>query len=111
MSARSKPDVPTYELTESAERDYRRLNHDERSAFKAALKDFISDLTSIEAGEFSDFRRGLRVKPMRNADGIWEMTWEIADGRATFAYGPERRSGMRHVIWRRIGGHSVFDKP
>ena len=48
---------------------------------------------------------------MQGADGIFEMTWEIADGRATFQYGEERVSGEPHIVWRRIGGHDVFLEP
>ncbi len=33
------------------------------------------------------------------------------DGRATFGYGEERVAGQPHVIWRRIGDHSIFRQP
>jgi hypothetical protein len=32
-------------------------------------------------------------------------------GRATFEYAAEVRPGEPHVIWRRIGTHSVFRRP
>jgi hypothetical protein len=56
------------------------------------------------------FRRGLRVKAVQGAPGIFEMTW-AGDGRATFQYGDERRPGHPHVIWRRIGTHDIFARP
>src|SRR6202011_2610763 len=31
------------------------------------------------------------------------------DGRATWEYGPERRPGTPHAIWRRVGTHAIFD--
>lgn len=48
---------------------------------------------------------------MQNAPGIYEMTWDGRDGRATFAYGAEHIPGEAHIIWRRIGGHEIFDHP
>ena len=38
------------------------------------------------------------------------MTW-APNGRATFEYGNEMRSGEPHIIWRRIGTHGIFRKP
>jgi len=38
------------------------------------------------------------------------MKWD-AYGRATFQYGEERRRGEPHVIWRRIGTHSIVGRP
>ncbi|HCT77752.1 MAG TPA: hypothetical protein DGG94_10950 [Micromonosporaceae bacterium] len=69
-----------------------------------AVEHFVHDL---RAGQF---RKGLRVKKMQGHDDVWEMTW-APDGRATFEYGPEQRAGERHVVWRRIGGHEIFDRP
>jgi hypothetical protein len=28
-----------------------------------------------------------------------------------FSFGPEKIPGKRHVIWRRIGGHEIFQEP
>jgi hypothetical protein len=58
-----------------------------------------------------NFRASLRVKPVKGHAGLWEMTWEGNDGRATFAYGAEKVSGKRHVIWERVGGHEIFQEP
>jgi hypothetical protein len=38
------------------------------------------------------------------------MSW-APDGRATFEYGPEARPREAHIIWRRIGTHSIFRQP
>lgn len=92
-------------------RDLRDLGTEHRAMFKSALDDFIDDLTNIEEGKANDFRRSLRVKPMKGVDGIWEMTWEGNDGRATFQHGPEQKPGKRHIVWRRIGTHSIFKNP
>jgi hypothetical protein len=53
---------------------------------------------------------GLRVKGVRGAGGIFEMTGS-EDGRATFQYGKEIVEGEPHVIWRRIGSHAIFTEP
>lgn len=76
--------------------------------FLAAVEQFVEDLN--RGGRF---RKGLRVKEVQGASGIFEMTW-AADGRATFEYGgevTEGRAGQPHVLWRRIGTHSVFKQP
>lgn len=64
-------------------------------------------MADLRAGRF---RRGLRVKAVQGAAGIFEMTW-APNGRATFQYGAQRRPGERHVIWRRIGTHDIFGRP
>jgi hypothetical protein len=56
-------------------------------------------------------RASLRVKSVQGYPGIFEMTWELADGRATFRYGPERISGEQHIVWRLVGGHDIFKNP
>ena len=74
--------------------------------FRRVVQRFAEDL---DRG--GDIRASLRVKPMVNHPGIWEMTWEGEDGRATFAYGPEKIPGKRHMVWRRIGGHEIHREP
>ncbi|MGH3777069.1 MAG: hypothetical protein ACRDRR_15295 [Pseudonocardiaceae bacterium] len=50
------------------------------------------------------------MKSVQGWPGVWEMTW-APDGRATFQYGPARRPGEPHVIWRRVGAHDIFRQP
>lgn len=76
----------------------------QRDAFRTAVRRFAVDMRT------GRFRRGLRVKGIQGAPGIFEMTW-APDGRATFQYGEERRPGDPHVIWRRIGTHEIFGRP
>jgi len=97
--------MPTRDVDPSFLQDFRRLTREQRQAFLASLQHFIQD---VDRGEF---RASLRVKPMRGYAGVWEMTWEGNDGRATFSYGAEQIVGKRHVIWRRIGTHAIFDNP
>ncbi len=75
--------MPTYDVLESFRRDLEKLTPEQRNQ--------------------------LRV-PVTGHDSIWELTW-AADGRATFEFGAQRRPGEAHVVWRRLGTHSVFDQP
>jgi hypothetical protein len=96
--------VPTYDLTDDAERDLRALTPEQRRAFRRAVSKFVADLKR------GGFRASLRVKRVEGYPGVWEMTW-APDGRATFHYGPEVHPGDPHVVWRRAGTHAIFRKP
>ena len=97
--------MPTYKLSAGFWRDYDKLTVEQRAAFRKAVGVFRADLASGNG-----FRAGLRVKKMAGHDGIWEMTW-APDGRATFHYGTTVRDGHHHIVWRRVGGHEIFDRP
>ncbi|MFF1511945.1 hypothetical protein [Streptomyces sp. NPDC058326] len=47
---------------------------------------------------------------MRCAPGVYELTW-APDGRATWSYGRAVVAGLPHVVWHRIGTHSILDRP
>ncbi|MDQ3108040.1 MAG: hypothetical protein M3Q68_09585 [Actinomycetota bacterium] len=85
--------------------DFERLSPAQQAAFLVAVQQFVDDLR-----EGRVLRKGLRVKAIQGASGIFEMTWG-ADGRATFEYGHEVIEGQRHVVWRRVGPHSIFKQP
>ncbi|MET9197066.1 hypothetical protein ABZX60_27665 [Streptomyces olivaceus] len=44
------------------------------------------------------------------APGVYELTW-APDGRATWSYGREIVAGLPHILWHRIGTHSILDRP
>jgi hypothetical protein len=98
--------VPTYTRLPRFLKDYRALGDAEKALVKDALAKFIADL------ETGAFRKGLRVKGVQGAPGIFDMTWSD-DGRATFQYGPpvEEHRDEPHIIWRRIGSHDIFGNP
>jgi hypothetical protein len=98
--------MPTREVLASFWRDWERLTPQQQRAFRQALTQFISDFASGGHG----FHPRLRVKRVQGHPRVWEMTW-APDGRATFEYGDEVRAGEQHIIWRRIGTHSVFRRP
>ena len=85
--------------------DFDSLSADQKAAFLTAVAQFVEDLRRGEG-----FRKGLRVKGVKGAAGIFEMTW-ADDGRATFEYGDPVREGEAHVIWRRIGAHKILNQP
>lgn len=73
--------------------------------FVIAVSQFVEDIKCDEG-----FRKGLRIKGLEGAAGVFELTW-APDGRATFEYGAEVVAGEQHVIWRRVGTHSIFSRP
>ncbi len=97
--------MPTRDVLESFWRDWERLTPEQQREFLAAVERFVADLRS-GAG----FRKALRVKGVRGARGVFELTW-AKNGRATFEYGKAVRGGEPHIVWRRIGTHEILDRP
>jgi hypothetical protein len=93
--------MPTRDVLASFWRDWDRLSLEEKRAFLDAVRKVVEDLRSG-----GGFRKGLRVKGVRGARGVFELTWS-SDGRATFHFGRALRADEPHIIWRRIGGHEV----
>lgn len=97
--------MPTFERLPRFDKDWADLAEEQKQRFRRAVAAFVEDLS---AGR--QFRAGLRVKRVQAAAGVWEVTF-ASDGRATWHYGSEVRPGEPHVVWRRIGTHSVLDRP
>jgi hypothetical protein len=85
--------------------DFDNLSAEQRTEFLEAVKSFVEDLWAGQG-----FRNGLRVKGVRGAPGIFEMTW-ANDGRATFSYGDAVVEDQAHIVWRRIGTHGILKNP
>jgi hypothetical protein len=98
--------VPTYEFPESFYREFRKLPLPMQARFLTAVRELVTALRPSPP----KFPPRLRVKRVQGQTGVWEMTF-AADGRATFEYGESRRPGEVHVRWRRIGDHSILDRP
>ena len=95
--------MPTFSTARRFEQDFKKLTRERKSRFQKTVKEeFVPDLVA------GTFRPGLRVRGVQGAPGVFEMTW-APDGRATWQYGDEIRAGERHVIWRRVGTHAIFD--
>ena len=71
-------------------------------------KDWADLSPDLSAGR--PFRQGLRVRRVKSTSDVWEMTF-ASDGRATWQYGREIRVGEPHVVWRRVGSHTIFKRP
>lgn len=97
--------MPTYAWLARFRADFERLTPAQQAAFLTAIEQFVEDLQRGRA-----FRKGLRVKGIQGAAGLFEMTW-APDGRATFEYGTEVVKGEPHVVWRRVGTHAIFKTP
>lgn len=68
--------------------DLDRLTPDQRRRFLQAVTAFVDDRYTGRR----PFRAGLRVKGVRSAPGIFELTWD-GNGRATWQHGPESAVG------------------
>lgn len=97
--------MPTFQWLPRFGADFSRLTAAQQAAVLAAVEQFVEDL---RAG--GQFRKGLRVKGVKGASGVFEMSW-ADNGRATFQFGEPVVDGEPHVIWRRIGTHEIFKKP
>lgn len=97
--------MPTHGWLARFRADFERLTATQQAAFMVAVSQFVEDLRSGRP-----FRKGLRVKGIQGASNIFELTW-ADDGRATFEYGDEVIEGESHVVWRRVGTHSIFKQP
>jgi hypothetical protein len=97
--------LPTYAWLARFASDFDLLTRDQKVAFLTAITHFVDDMRSGDG-----FRKGLRVKGVKGAEGIFEMTW-ADDGRATFQYGDPVMPGEPHVVWRRIGTHQILSRP
>ncbi|MDQ3632072.1 MAG: hypothetical protein M3417_12540 [Actinomycetota bacterium] len=97
---------PTFDVRRRAAREYVKLSAVDQERFDAARKLFVEALRA----DPSALPHRLRVKRVQGHDRVWELTW-AQNGRATFEYGPEQQPGEPHVIWRRIGDHSILSEP
>ena len=98
--------MPTYDKVATFLRDWAALRPDQRRQFLEAVAKMVYD---IKQGR--GFRDGLRIKGVEDHEGVFEMTWEKGNGRATFEYGTSPHEGDTHIIWRRINGHAIFKNP
>lgn len=102
----------TFETTPACDGDYRRLKREHAVAFTTVVREKFAPACGAYAKDPTmPWPASLRVKPVRSAPGILEMTWSFAspDGRATFELVTvENELRCRR---RRVGDHDVFKKP
>ena len=97
--------MPTYDWPPGFGREYLKLTEEKRALFMQAVSEMVEDMKARRP-----FRPELRVHQVHKVAGVWEMTW-APNGRATFEYGNSPKEGEQHIIWRRIGGHEILDRP
>lgn len=101
-----------FETTPAFDADYRRLTPEHAAAFRAVVRERFAPACDAYAKEpDTPWPAGLRVKSVRGASGVLEMTWSFTgpDGRATFEL--VTVDGELRCRWRRVGDHAVFHDP
>ena len=101
-----------FETTPAFDKDVKHLKREHRQQFLDILRSrFIPACDAYAADPATHWPQWLRVKPVRGALGVLEMTWSSAspDGRATFEL--LTINGELHCRWRRVGDHDVFARP
>ena len=99
-----------YERTPQFVKDWRRLTPAEQEAFQSVVFESFVPACDRRAKDPSEaWPKALRVKQMKSDPNIMEMTWELADGRATFEWIVVENEPR--IRWRRIGGHAVLGHP
>ena len=101
-----------WEEARAFQADLHRLSHAELKTFRQVVVDeFIPAAERYVANPAAAWPKKLRVKGVKSAPGIWEMTWSFAspDGRATFEW--ILIDGEPAIRWRRVGGHAILRDP
>ncbi|MEW2122025.1 hypothetical protein AB0945_44380 [Streptomyces sp. NPDC005474] len=81
--------MPTFETLPRFTTDLKHLTPAQCRRFhRVVLNAFVPDLRTGR-----QFRPGLRIKSVRCAPGVYELTW-APDGRATWSYGGEKVAGV-----------------
>lgn len=96
--------------------DYKKLSEDEKALFRTALRAFAESADRVAATGTFVWPKSLRVKSVRGAKGIFEMTWSFSgpDGRLTWEWFPSRDEAgepQAAIRLRRIGSDSILKRP
>lgn len=101
-----------FEQTARFRSDRAALDNAHFAAFRRVVIDqFVPAAERQTEQPGSAWPKGLRVKRVQGATGIWEMTWSFAgpDGRATFEW--VEIDGEPAIRWRRVGSLAIFSDP
>jgi hypothetical protein len=100
-----------FETTPAFDADYLRLPIEHRKMFRSKIKDFSAgcDTYLAHGPTPPPWPGNLRIHMLSNTS-IWSMTWHYRrpDGRATFQF--VESGSVTRVLWRRIGGHEIYDE-
>lgn len=100
-----------YRTTGAFDRDFARLPTEHQQMFLKVLR--VHFLPAIDAGRFSGvppWPKRLRVHQL--VGSVYSITWNFTgpDGRATFHLDHDE-TGHTVLVWRRIGTHTIYDRP
>lgn len=101
-----------FETTPAFDADFRRLKPEHARTFREVVRSkFAPACDALQSDPASAWPASLRVKSVRSAPGILEMTWSFAspDGRATFEL--VTVEGELRCRWRRVGDLGVVRAP
>jgi hypothetical protein len=100
-----------YDHSKPFDNDFARLSDRERELFREAVRAINRAYAQRGNQPLPNWPAHLRIKAVRDAPGVWEMTWSFAgpDGRATFEF--ITIDGEPAIKWRRIGDHRIFERP
>lgn len=101
-----------FQTTPAFDTDYRRLKPEHQATFRDVVRtSFAPACSAFAENPISGWPARLRIKSMRGAPGIYEMTWSFSspDGRATFEL--ITINGEKYCRWRRVGDHGVYRNP
>jgi hypothetical protein len=104
-NAPSNP-APTFDRLAQFKRDYAKLTRSQRESFRAAVKKFVSPLSTAPPGDFGE----PLVRELTEHPGFYELRF-AADTRAIYTFGQAIRRGQPHVVWCRIGSNDALDQP
>jgi hypothetical protein len=101
-----------YRRSASFDCDFSRLAAEHQSIFLQSLREYF--LPAVAAGALSGsapWPRRLRIHRLTDS-GIYALTWNGSspDGRATF-HSERTVADEPLLIWRRIGDHSIYQRP
>ena len=101
-----------YQTTPAFDRDLGCLRAREKELFTQSVREkFIPAAERRAADPATPWPRSLRVRDVKGAAGVWEMTWSLGgpDGRATWEW--VTVADEPAIRWRRVGSHAVFAEP
>ncbi|HKI66657.1 MAG TPA: hypothetical protein VJ989_05250 [Solirubrobacterales bacterium] len=97
--------APTFELGTAFAREFSRLSREQDREFRKAVAKLVA---ALKGGR--EPPRSLCIKRVQGTRDVWEISYS-GDGRATFRYGGELKSGETHIVWLRVGGHEILSRP
>jgi hypothetical protein len=98
--------APTFERLAQFKRDFAKLTPSQRQLFHAAVKKFVSPLSTTPLGEPGESH----VRQLAGHRGFYELQFG-GSARAIYTFGEAVRRGQPHVICCRIGTEDDLDKP